>query len=309
MKNYFLGAFLLAFTACQQEVMSGVDENAETSPVVLKTVIDTHLQSRISNNTETGESTFVEGDKIGLFMAESTDPVAFTYSGMAWNAAAMLYWPDNKADFLFEAFYPFVESVQRDNILMPSLAVQDGTLEDVAKKDFLIASHTQNFGENGVVTLSFSHQYSLMAFSVKINVEGAETPTLQSLTLNGDKIISPATYSFVSASATIQGPSEGADLVLSVNKPCGEDGEMLYCLLNPVELLAGLTITCNYMVGDEPYVATATLSDPGLEKGNMYQYQLSIKERSIEVSGCTVSKWNIQKLENIVIDAFEDNNE
>lgn len=181
MKNYFLGAFLLALTACQQDAMPGANENAETSPVVLKTVIDAHPQSRISNNTETGESTFVEGDKIGLFMAESTDPVAFTYSGTDWNAATMLYWPDNKADFLFEAFYPFVESAQRDNILMPSLAAQDGTLEDVAKKDFLIASHTQNFGDNGVVTLSFSHQYSLMAFTVKINVEGVETPTCNRL--------------------------------------------------------------------------------------------------------------------------------
>lgn len=309
MKIYFLGAFLLALTACQQDVVSGTEEKAETSPVILKTVIDAHSQSRISNNTETGESTFVEGDKIGLFMDEATNPVAFTYSGTDWDAATMLYWPDNKADFLFEAFYPFVESAQRDNISMPSLAVQDGTLEDVAEKDFLIASHTQNFGENGVVTLSFNHQYSLMAFNVKINVEGVETPTLQSLTLSGDKIIAPATYSFVSASATIQEPGEGSELALSVNSPCGEDGESLYCLLNPVELLSGLTITCNYTVGDEPYVATATLSDPGLEKGNMYQYQLSIKERSIEVSGCTVSKWNIQELENIVIDAFEDNNE
>lgn len=309
MKNYFLGALFLTLAACQQEVMPGTDENSETSPIVLKTMIDAHSQSRISNNTETGESAFVEGDKIGLFMAESTNPVAFTYNGVSWQASEPLYWPDNKNNFLFESFYPYVEEAQRDNIPMPSLLVQDGTLEDVSKKDFLTASHTQNFGENGVVTLSFSHQYSLMAFTIQITTDGDESATLQSLTLNGDKIVAPATYSFVSTSATVQEPSEGTELALSVNKPCGKEGESLYCLLNPVDLTSGLTVTCKYTVGGESYVATTTLSDPNLEKGNMYQYQLKVKERTIEVSGCTVSKWNLQELEDIVIDAFEDNNE
>lgn len=309
MKNYFLGALFLTLAACQDNVMPETDENAGTSPIVLKAMIDAHSQSRISNNTETGESAFVEDDKIGLFMAEATTPVAFTYDGATWKASEPLYWPDNKKEFLFESFYPYVEATQRNNIPMPSLLVQDGTLEDVSKKDFLIANQTQNFGENGVVTLSFSHQYSLMAFTIKITTDGDESATLQSLTLNGDKIVAPATYSFTSSSVTIQEPSEGAELALSVNKPCSEEGESLYCLLNPVGLTSGLTVTCKYMVGDESYVATTTLSDPNLEKGNIYQYQLKVKERSIEVSGCTVSKWNLQELEDIVIDAFEDNNE
>ena len=57
-----------------------------------------------------------------------------------WQPDTPLFWPDQKNNYDFCAFYPYAEGAQRANVPMPDLSEQDGTLENIGKWDFLVAN-------------------------------------------------------------------------------------------------------------------------------------------------------------------------
>lgn len=304
MKKYLFGAMMLALAACQQNEV--VNEENGNIPVVVKTSIDGMLGSRVSTEAG-GTGTFVEDDAIGLFMAETDNLVNYTLQGSTWMATPQLYWPNKNDEFKFEAFYPYVENATRTAVPMPVLTNQDGTLENIGQNDFLVASVSQNYGTDGIVSLSFVHQYTLLAFNLNIMTDGGEGITLNSFKLDGEKIVAASDYSFATSSVQYKEDGAGSSLTVTRNAAYNKENETLYILLNPVQLTEGLKVTCEYIAGEKQYAATATLPDPSLAASKLVQYKLSIKEKEVLVSGCTVTPWTSEELEEITIDAFERN--
>ena len=69
-------------------------------------------------------------------MPEGDDAISWTLGESVWQPDTPLFWPDQKNDYDFCAFYPYAEGAQRANVPMPDLSEQDGTLENIGKWDF-----------------------------------------------------------------------------------------------------------------------------------------------------------------------------
>ena len=83
---------------------------------------------------------FSEGDELGFFMPEESEPVKWTLTEGQWISASPLSWKDKVNKFTYCAYYPFsTESTTRDNIPMPDLSLQNGTLAGIGEFDFLTA--------------------------------------------------------------------------------------------------------------------------------------------------------------------------
>lgn len=89
-------------------------------------------------------------------MPGETESVKWTLTGSKWVSESSLAWKDKVSSFTFCAFYPYGEGTATcDNIPMPDLSKQQGTLAGLGTFDFLSARCQTSYKEtdNGTVSL------------------------------------------------------------------------------------------------------------------------------------------------------------
>ena len=267
-------------------------------------------QSRYAGS-EPNSAQFTEGDSIGIFVDE-LDPVKWTYTSSKWNADDVVFWPDKTDDHVFRAFYPYVEDAALNDVPMPGLKQQDGTVAGISACDFLVATTTQSYGSDGVVEFkgegkSFVHVSSLLKLTFKGDGD-LQASTLDEMSISGKDIVAPSNYSFENNGVTLSSDdsSDLLDVALS-HEMNGADATFYFILNAKTDSSSPVTLTLEYTTGGKSYVASLDNFAGNVFAGGMQQsYTISVRDRYLIVSGSEISPWGEgETLDNIVINGQE----
>lgn len=254
---------------------------------------------------------FTEGDCIGIFVDE-LDPVKWTYASSKWGADDIIFWPDKIGDHVFHAFYPYVDGATLDNVPMPGLKQQNGTVAGIGVCDFLVATTTQSYGSDGTVEFkgegkSFVHVSSLLKVTFKGNGD-LQTSTLDKISVSGKDIVAPSSYSFEDDGVILSSDdsSDLLDVALSYEMN-GADATFYFILNEKTNSSFPVTLTLEYTTGGKNYVASLDNFAGNVFAGGMQQsYTISVRDRYLIVSGSEISPWGEgETLSNVIINGQE----
>ncbi|MBQ8887933.1 MAG: fimbrillin family protein [Bacteroidaceae bacterium] len=298
-------------TGCQQSEV----ENSESNDLRMS------LVARIGNLTEAPASRyagdepnhaeFAENDCIGVFMDED-EALKWTYGLSGWTAETLVYWPDKTEEHSFCAFYPYAEATSTEEVPMPDLKSQAGTMESLSACDFLVAATTQSYGTDGTVAFygegkSFSHVSSLLKLTIKGDGD-LQTSTLDKISIAGTNIVAPSTYSFVDKAVTLS-PDADSDLLETTpsHEMNGADATYYFIVNEKLDASATVTLTIEYTTAGKTYVASMENFAGNTFAGGMQQsYTITIKDSSLIISGSEIEPWGEgETLEDIIINGDE----
>lgn len=314
-KKNLLGAYLVLslLASCQQK------ENLQHMSDGLKLSLQASVYapsdvSRVVTD-ESGFATFSEGDKLGFFMPEESKPVKWTLTEGQWISALPLSWKDKVNKFTYCAYYPYsTESAFRDNISMPDLSLQKGTLEGIGEFDFLTARCETSYQEtdNGTVSFtgeySFRHAYSFISITIKKDLP-EENVLISQASFQGENLFSRSTYHFAESEAedgiSYLESSEGHALTLSFEEPVAvteESGYTLFLLCNPQDMVEDSGFSISYQRDGVAYTAFTNKLGKQFEAGKYYQFVLRLTKEALKLEGCEVTDWISEKLPEITIE-------
>lgn len=314
-KKNLLGAYLVLslLASCQQK------ENLQHMGGELKLSLQASVYAPFNGSRvvtdESGVTTFSEGDEIGFFMPEESEPVKWTLTEGQWISASPLSWKDKVNKFTYCAYYPYsTESTTRDNIPMPDLSLQNGTLAGIGELDFLTARCEASYEEtdNGTVSFtgesSFRHAYSFISITIKKDLP-EENVLISQASFQGENLFSRSTYHFAESEAedgiSYLESSEVHALTLNFEEPVTvteELGYTLFLLCNPQSLVEDSGFSISYQRDGVSYTASTNKLGKQFEAGKYYQFVLRLTKEELKVEGCEVSDWVSEKLPEIAIE-------
>ena len=287
----------MAFMAsCQEcEWTNSQSDDLAISVVASISPVNGISQSRYAGS-EPNLVEFAEDDRIGIFV-DGGAPVQWTYGASGWSAEGVVYWPDKTDEHLFQAFYPYAEGATVDNIPMPGLKNQDGTMASLSNCDFLKASTSQSYGTNGVVEFkgegkTFVHVSSLLKLTFKGD-EDLQSSTLDKISVSGKDIVAPSCYSFEDGTVTLSS-DDSSDLleVALEHEMNGADATFYFILNAKSDATDPVTLTLEYTTGGKSYVASMSNFAGNVFAGGMQQsYTISVKDSYLIISGGDISPW------------------
>ena len=287
----------MAFMAsCQEcEWTNSQSDDLEMSVVASISPVNGMSQSRYAGS-EPNLVEFTKDDQIGIFVDGGT-PVQWTYGSSGWSADGVVYWPDKTDEHLFQAFYPYAEGAAVDNVPMPSLKDQDGTMASLSNCDFLKASTLQSYGTNGVVEFkgdgkTFVHVSSLLKLTIKGD-EDLQSSTLDKISVLGKDLVAPSFYSFEDGTVTLSS-DDSSDLleVALEHEMKGADATFYFILNAKSDATDPVTLTLEYTTGGKSYVASMSNFAGNVFAGGMQQsYTISVKDSYLIISGGDISPW------------------
>lgn len=308
MKYYFLLFFVLS--SCQK-----YDEEMDDNDQLLMSIvaqIGSMPQAAHSRylGSEVNSISFGEGDQIGVFVGEIVS--CWKYE-LDWGTATPLSWPDKTTSVAFHAYYPYKEKEAKlNNIPMPSLLNQDGTMKNIASRDFMVASTTQSYGENGAVKFtgdnSFKHVSCLIHLVLDKDAALAEA-CLNKISIDGSNVVASATYSFENSSITLHPEVNENNNTLSINLSPGytmANGLAFYFILNEKKNDEKVTLTMEYSIGEKHYRATKTdFAGNHFVAGAQQEYSLKMKNDQVIISDASISQWDKGETGSIILNGEE----
>lgn len=315
MKNLGIIAIgcMVVLAGCQQAEEIEI-ENEELPMSIEASIGELHKSRYVSNNDTPNNLSFKENDEIGLFV-HNRNVVKWTYNGEDWNPEKSENWPNKEDDFDFYAYYPYVAATSKDNVPMPSLAGQTGTIESLSKCDFLVASATESYGTDGTVsftgTNAFNHISSLVAITIKGDCD-LKTSTINKISFSAPDIASATTYSFSTGITSFveNGKSNLMEFSMSDFQMTEKD-ETFYFILNKGIALSDVTFSIEYSTDGTNYKAEKKgLGSAILASGNRYNFNLSISDGVLTFSGGSIVDWGEgTNMDDITISGVEQNNQ
>lgn len=311
LKGSMLCVSIALMASCQECELTNFPSDGLTMSVVASiSPISNVTQSRYAGS-EPNLVEFAENDQIGIFV-DGDEPLEWTYGVSGWSADGVVYWPDKTDEHLFQAFYPYVDGATVDNVPMPGLKSQDGTMASLSICDFLKATTTQSYGTDGVVEFkddgkNFVHVSSLLKLTIKGD-EDLQTSTLDKISVLGKDIVAPSAYSFVGDEVTLF-PDESSDLLeMALNHEMNGTDATFYFILNAKsDATNPVSLTLEYTTGGKSYVASMSNFAGNVFVGGMQQsYTISVKDSYLIVSGGDISPWGTgETMDDIIINGQE----
>ena len=307
---------MVMLAGCQQA--DEIENQSEKLPISMEASIGkSEAGSRYSGETPNGIA-FYEGDKIALSVNDGSF-VQWIYGDGKWTTTPAVNWNDKSSEHTFTAFYPFVAGAVKNNVPMPDLAGQDGTMASVATRDFLVSTKEQTYGANGVVSFTdddaFKHVSSLVAITLKGEGElvGAK---VSEISISGEHILTPSFYSFEAANGKAVTLSDDAakkaDLLeVSPSYTMTSEGKTYYFVLNSGTVdLADVTLSIQYEKNSKIYRAAieglGTSAVNSFESGKQYSYSLKVAGGVLVVTGNEIADWGEGlTMDDIVINGSE----
>ena len=251
----------------QADDMDFIHEDLKMSVVASIEGSDNLVASRYVGDTPNAVS-FVKGDAIGLSVndgafvewVKNEDGDGWTPNGNA------VFWNDKTSDHSFIAFYPYDSNATIERIPMPDLSEQEGTMESIAKKDFLVAQKTQAYGTNGVVEFkylnelddySFKHKSSLVIVTLKGKGELASA-RINKISINGTNLFTSSDYVKNNGSFKVDiDETQQTDLLeLSLSHQMDAKDKTLYFIVNSGTVsLSAVTLSISYTTAQGGYIA------------------------------------------------------
>jgi len=298
------------FSACQHEEneMNQADEWRMSIVASIKGQKNA-LDSRYAGN-DPSTVAFTEKDRIGVFV-DAGAAQEWTYGTSGWSSTKTVFWPDKTENHTFCAFYPYAEATSTASVPMPTLLSQKGTVESISACDFLVATVTQSYGDDGVVSFqeenAFTHVSSLLQLTFKGDGD-LRSSVLKKISVEGKGIVASSTYSFATEEVTLT-DSESADLleVPLTHEMAGKDVTFYFILNEKLDASSVVTLTVEYETDGTAYVACMTDFAGNVFTGGMRQrYTLSIKDSELSLMGSSISAWDEGgSLEDIIIKGEE----
>lgn len=283
------------FSACQQEE----NESNQADDLRMSIVASIKGQKNMPESRYSGDDpsnvVFDETDKIGVFVDDNT-AVSWTYGTSGWISEKEVFWPDKTEEHTFCAFYPYADATSTASVPMPSLLSQSGTIESISTCDFLVASVTQSYGDDGVVSFqgdnAFVHVSSLLQLTFKGDGD-LSSSVLKKISVEGSGIVTPTTYSFADGIVTA-GSSESSDLLETElsHEMGGEDAVFYFILNEKLDASTAVTLSIEYETDGKTYLAQLENFAGNVFKGGMRQrYTLTIKDGSLLITGSDIIEW------------------
>jgi hypothetical protein len=180
---------------------------------------------------------------------------------------------------------------------MPSLLNQKGTIESISACDFLVATKEQSYQEGDMVEFkgeesAFKHVSTLLKMTFQ---EGAELDgaILRKITIEGENIVSPASYSFEDETITMN-PDEDSDVLLADELSHDlTNGYTYYFIVNKKQDASSpVKLAVEYEIKGNTYVAQMSGFANNVFVGGMCQsYTITIQNDALVVSGAEISPW------------------
>ena len=295
---------VLFFTACQQE---DVDGNFENLPVSIEANIGNSSGEPVGRyvGDEPNQAAFATGDEIGLMVNEGSF-VKWTCDGSKWSPTGnAVYWKDKVSDHQFYAFYPYesMDGMSLTNVPMPDLLGQDGSMVEVAKRDFLVTTKTQAYGSDGVVSFTkdenapFTHVSSLIQINIKGNGD-LKNATITGISIVGEDITTLSSYSFDNGNVNLDtNPDNASDELLAegLNRQVNSTDQTFYFIVNAGTVsLSDVDLTIAYASATKKYKAKLQGLGDSTEEfvgGNQYSYTLKISDGVLTMTGNEIKEW------------------
>lgn len=178
MKNNIITLGLLmatVFTSCNNDNImdEAVAVNGETA-VRFDACIDNFSRTV----TEGKKTTFVEGDKIGIFeiIRENGDVLSpnleYSLEEGLWNSEKSISFPIDGSAVNFYAYYPYSKSNSGLDFKF-AVSADQSVAENYNKSDLLLAQHTATAGNEESISLVFSHQMAMVEVVINnVNLDG-----------------------------------------------------------------------------------------------------------------------------------------
>lgn len=296
---------LVLFAGCEQtEELDSMEENLEMSMVASIEGSDNSGASRYAGGSP-NDAAFKGGDVVGLAVGEGgfVKWVCNTTDNTTWKPEGVsVNWNDKTSNHDFIAFYPYVENASKGSVPMPELANQTGEMTCVAEKDFLIASKTQTYGTDGIVSFTgdndaFKHVSSLVALTLKAEGE-LTSATIKKISIEGADILTPTTYSFVENKVTLDSDNSKkiGILELELSHSMDSNNKNFYFVLNSGTVdLSAVTLKIGYTTSNVDYVAElqglGTNEVNEFERGKQYSYSIKVAGGELVISGNEIQDW------------------
>lgn len=303
------------FTACNQAEVE--NQNAVDLRLSITASIKGQEKQPVSRYVGDDPSMvdFEQGDRIGVFVDDN--PASLWVLGQTgWNPNVLVYWPDKVNDHIFRAFYPYAEASSVENVPMPSLKTQSGTVASISSCDFLVASVTERYekqgetGRDGVVDFRNEHSFEHVSSLLQLSFRGdgdLKSSTLEKIQIEGADIVAPSTYSFLDRKvSTASDASSDVLTVLLSHAMNGQDATFFF-ILNEKKDVSPVVLTVEYSSNGKHYVASMENFAGNFFEGGMCQsYTFTIKDSSLIISGSSISPWGEgETLDDIVINGEE----
>ncbi len=305
-----LACSLSWLVSCQNESESLPLQSAELSMSVIARIGEPSVIQGRYAGSEPNSAEFTTGDQIGLFV-DDEPAVCWTYENLSWTPSSKVHWPDKVSSHQFRAFYPYSPATSSTQVPMPSLLGQTGSMTSVSQCDFLAASTSQSYGDDGIVSFqgegkSFLHISSLVQIQINAD-EDLSNATLNRLTLSGANIVAPSVYSFTDG-VQLTPDSKSDQLVVDLNYDMTSGSHTLYLVVNEkLNTTTDVSLTLEYTVGNQSYQATKSSFSGNVFQGGMkHSFTLTVLNRTLHISGGTITPWQPgNELEDIIIDATQ----
>lgn len=308
---------MFALASCQQEEMSM--SQSETSDLHVKASIAGSQLAVRSVTSEDGASNFSEGDEIGFFMPYGSTQLKWTFASGSWKTDGKAEWKDKVNEYSFCAYYPYAaETASIAQVVMPDLSKQTGTWNGLGEYDFLFARCSASYESNkGTVSFTgssaFQHAYSLVTVTLVKDKEGEEV-TLQKESFSGEGFFSKYYYKFGDEASqdgmVAAGESSSSPLTFTYEDGVVLDAEGSHSaviLLNPSASEKMLGYSAAYQRDGISYTVQTDRIKGEFKPGYCYKYKLRLTKEGLTVVGKEISQWNVESMEDILIEETPDN--
>ena len=312
MKNrvFMWSCFVMAFfVACQQAEV----ENPEDMRMSISASINSPREGKSRYvGDEPSVVEFATGDAIGLFV-DGDFWEKWEYNGSQWSSGSdeIVYWPDKTESHTFSAFYPYQPDALFESVRMPSLKTQGGrTIEDIGACDFLVTTLSQSYAEGRVVEFVDDYAFQHVSTLLKLTFKGGgdlASSVLTHVTIEGENIVAPSTYSFEDEKVTLLSDDESDVLSVVGEYPMSSD-QVFYLVVNEkLDANTNVCISVRYKTGEATYVARKDDFAGNVFVGGCCQsYTMTIKDSALTLTGSQVSAWGDgESLGNIIINGEE----
>lgn len=324
-----LSLCLFLLVGCQQSVDDLVVN--ENYPISIEANIGGASGSRYSGSTP-NTAEFVNGDEIGLAYQVGEDAATnfvkwiLTESGWEQNGSSMT-WENKNEEHAFYAFYPYGNNdanTTLEQVKMPLLTNQDGTMSSVAACDFLVAKKNMIYANDGKVSFTgddaFKHISSLIILTLK-NSDDLASATIKKISLEGTDLVANSNYSFIGGDDGNVSLEEGNnDDVMIANFENGfkmNGNSVFYFVVNSGTInLSNVKLSITYKsAGGDVYTVTKQglnqeNSDGKFKRGFFYNYGIKVMtDKSLLISGYEIDEWDEDVSFDITIDNSQKQNQ
>ena len=307
-----ISAFCLSLLVGCEQSENELEVNEEY-PVSIEANIGEAGVSRYSGS-EPNDAAFVGGDKIGLACKVGTDAatsfVEWSFDGSRWTAGSPMTWKNLGEDHTFYAFYPYGENDANTTVgqvKMPILTNQNGAMSSVALCDFLVATKTMKYSNEGKVsftdTYAFKHVSSLVVLKLN-NVGDLTSAKIKKISLSGTNLVAGSNYSFTAADDEKVSLKEGSndDMMIAeyTNGIVMDENKVFYFVVNSNTVnLEDVDLCITYeSAGEDMYTAKREGlynegGDVRFQKGYFYTYNITVTtDKNLVISDYGIDKWN-----------------